>query len=128
VETDLGLRRRQLAGKVTPALFDCFRARIAELTPDPDTFWTDQFNNVDALDGYAHIGREILEQAGPVDAFAGAVGTAGMLAGVSRAFKAAGCAARIVALEPSTSPSARCNWRATWARARWSRQWPVTPG
>ena len=30
-------------GKVTPALFDKFKARIAELTKDANTFWTDQF-------------------------------------------------------------------------------------
>ena len=91
-------------GKVTPALFDRFKARIAELTTDADTFWTNQFNNADALDGYAGIGRELLEQVGPVDAFVGAVGTAGMLVGVSTALKKAGARTRIVALEPSTSP------------------------
>jgi cysteine synthase A len=91
-------------GKVTPALFDRFRARIAELTKDPNTFWTDQFNNADALEGYANIGRELVEQVGQVDAFVGAVGTAGMLVGVSSALKKAGDATRIVALEPSTSP------------------------
>jgi cysteine synthase A len=91
-------------GRVTPALFDRFKARIAELTADPDTFWTNQFGNADAIDGYAAIGRELVAQAGRVDAFAGAVGTAGMLMGVSRALKEAGAATRIVALEPSTSP------------------------
>ena len=91
-------------GKVTPALFERFKARIAELTGDPNTFWTDQFNNRDALDGYAGIGRELVEQIGRVDAFVGAVGTAGMLVGVSNALKQAGAAARIIALEPSTSP------------------------
>jgi cysteine synthase A len=91
-------------GKVTPALFDRFRARIAELTKDTNTFWTDQFNNADAVEGYANIGRELVTQAGAVDAFVGAVGTAGMLVGVSRALKEAGSQARIVALEPSTSP------------------------
>jgi cysteine synthase A len=91
-------------GKVTPALFDRFKARIAELMKDANTFWTDQFNNRDALDGYANIGRELIAQAGHVDAFVGAVGTAGMLVGVSNAFKQAGSRARIVAIEPSTSP------------------------
>src|SRR5918993_907037 len=46
-------------GRVTPALFDRFKARIAELTKDPNTFWTNQFNNADALEGYAGIGREL---------------------------------------------------------------------
>ncbi len=91
-------------GKVTPALFDRFKARIAELARDPNTFWTDQFNNVDAIEGYAGIGRELVEQVGRVDAFAGMVGSAGMLVGVSQALKQAGQQTRIVALEPSTSP------------------------
>jgi cysteine synthase A len=88
-------------GTVTPALFDRFKTRIAELTKDPNTFWTNQFNNADALDGYANIGRELLEQAGRVDAFVGAVGTAGMLVGVSNILRAADANTRIV---PSTSP------------------------
>ena len=91
-------------GRVTPALFDTFKARIAELQKDPNNFWTDQFNNRDALDGYAGIGRELAEQVGHIDAYVGAVGSAGMLVGVSRALKEAGSRARIVALEPSTSP------------------------
>ena len=91
-------------GKVTPALFDRFKARIAELRKDPNTFFTDQFNNADALDGYAGIGRELAEQIGTVDAFVGAVGSGGMLMGVARALKEAGNRARIIALEPSTSP------------------------
>jgi cysteine synthase A len=91
-------------GRVTPALFDRFKARIAELMKEPNTFWTDQFNNADALDGYAKIGTELLEQIGHVDAFVGAVGSGGMLVGVSRALKSGGCRARIIALEPSTSP------------------------
>jgi cysteine synthase len=92
-------------GKVTPALFDRFRARIAVLQARPGTFWTDQFNNDDALDGYRQIGVELLEQLQTIDAFCGAVGTAGMLVGVSRALKAGGSRARVVALEPSESPA-----------------------
>jgi len=91
-------------GKVTPGLFDRFKARIKELAQDPNTFWTDQFNNADAIEGYANIGRELLAQAGRVDAFVGMVGTAGMLVGVSQALKQASAGTRIVALEPSTSP------------------------
>jgi cysteine synthase A len=91
-------------GRVTPALFDTFKARIAELQKEPNTFWTDQFNNDDALDGYAEIGRELAEQVGRIDAFVGAVGSAGMLMGVARALRAAGGTPRIIALEPATSP------------------------
>lgn len=91
-------------GKVTPALFDKFKARIAELKQDPNNFWTDQFNNVDAVEGYANIGRELAEQIGKVDAFVGMIGSGGMLVGVSQALKQAGQSTRIIALEPSTSP------------------------
>jgi len=51
------------------------------------------------------IGRELVEQTGGAfNVFCGAVGTAGMLTGVSRALKAGGCGARIVALEPASRP------------------------
>jgi cysteine synthase A len=93
-------------GKVTPSLFDKFRAEIAKLAAEPDTFWTDQFHNDDALDGYRGIGQELLEQTGGrVDVFCGAVGTGGMLRGVTLALRDAGSAARIVALEPTQSPA-----------------------
>jgi cysteine synthase len=93
-------------GKVSPALFERFRAAIAEMAREPGTFWTDQFNNGDAIDGYAGIGRELLEQTGGrLDAFCGAVGTGGMLSGVARALREGGNRARIVALEPAASPA-----------------------
>ena len=93
-------------GKVTPALFERFRAQIATLAAEPGTFWTDQFHNADALNGYAQIGRELLDQTGGrVDAFCGAVGTGGMLAGVARALREGGSTARIIALEPAASPA-----------------------
>ena len=93
-------------GKVTPTLFERFRAQIAVLAAEPGTFWTDQFNNADALDGYAGIGAELLEQTGGrLDAYCGAVGTGGMLAGVIRALRQGGSRARIVALEPESSPA-----------------------
>ena len=82
-------------GKVTPALFERFRKEIAVLAAEPDTFWTDQFHNMDALDGYAGIGRELLEQTGgSLDVFCGAVGTGGMLRGVARALREGGSQAR----------------------------------
>jgi cysteine synthase len=93
-------------GKVTPALFERFKIEIAKLAAEPGTFWTDQFHNADALNGYAEIGRELLEQTGGrIDVFCGAVGTGGMLAGVARALREGGCRARIIALEPSESPA-----------------------
>ena len=93
-------------GKVTPALFKRFQEEIAVLAKEPDTFWTDQFHNQDAVRGYMGIGHELMQQTGgKLDAFCGAVGTGGMLRGVSLALKEAGCHARIVALEPASSPA-----------------------
>ena len=93
-------------GAVTPALFERFQQQIAVLAAEPDTFWTDQFHNQDAVTGYMGIGREILDQTGGrVDAFCGAVGTGGMLRGVALAFRERGNRARIVALEPASSPA-----------------------
>jgi len=93
-------------GKVTPVLFERFKKEIAVLAGEPDTFWTDQFHNEDAVQGYMGIGIELLQQTGGrIDAFCGAVGTGGMLRGVSRAFRDAGSPARIVALEPASSPA-----------------------
>lgn len=93
-------------GKVTPALFEKFKKEIAVLAAEPGTFWTDQFHNADAIDGYAGIGKELLEQTGgSIDVFCGAVGTGGMLSGVARALREGGSRARIVALEPASSPA-----------------------
>jgi cysteine synthase A len=93
-------------GKVTPALFERFQKEIAGLAAEPGTFWTDQFHNADAIDGYAGIGTELLQQSGgAVDVFCGAVGTGGMLSGVTRALRHGGRHVRIVALEPASSPA-----------------------
>jgi cysteine synthase len=91
-------------GRITPGLFDRMRADVDRLRREPDTFWTDQFHNADAVTGYMGIGQELVElTCGALDAFCGGVGTAGMLTGVSKALKAAGCHARIVALEPASA-------------------------
>jgi cysteine synthase len=92
-------------GRVTPELFVRFQQQIAVLAAEPNTFWTDQFNNKDVLDGFRNLGRELIDGAGSVDVFCGAVGTGGMLAGVARALREAGSHTRIVALEPASSPA-----------------------
>jgi cysteine synthase A len=92
-------------GAITPDLFDRMRDVVTEIVARDGAYWTDQFHNTDSLDGYAGIGHELLAQASAgITAFCGGVGVAGMLVGVSRALEAAGSAARIVALEPASSP------------------------
>ena len=93
-------------GKLVPELYQQMKRRAEELAQQPGVFYANQFNNADAIRGYMGIGKELAEQAGNgLAAFCGGVGTAGMLMGVSRALKAAGCKARIVALEPAGSPA-----------------------
>jgi cysteine synthase A len=89
-------------GKVTPELIQRLKAEAERLRQEPGTFYTDQFNNRDAINGYRGIGAELAEQVPGVTAFCGGVGSAGMLAGVSSALKPRGC--RILALEPDSSP------------------------
>jgi cysteine synthase len=94
------------AGKITKDLFDRMRAATASEAAQPGAFFADQFNNDDVMEGYAGIAHELLDQLGPgISAFCGAIGTGGMLVGVSRTLKAAGCGAKIVALEPAESPA-----------------------
>src|SRR5947199_3644020 len=91
-------------GKLVPELYQSMKRRAEELAKEPGTFYTDQFHNADAIRAYMGIGRELVEQAGKGwAAFCGVVGSAGMISGVSRALKEAGCKARVVALEPATS-------------------------
>jgi cysteine synthase A len=93
-------------GRITPDLFTRMQAELAKEAACPGVFWADQFHNEDAIAGYMTIGDELLRQLDSgITAFCGAVGTAGMLVGVSRALRKAQCPARIVALEPAGSPA-----------------------
>ena len=91
-------------GKLTPALFQKMLEEAQRLASEPGTYYTDQFNNSDAIQGYMSIGRELAQQlGGKIDVFCGGVGTGGMITGTARALHAAGCKTRIVALEPASA-------------------------
>jgi len=93
-----------VGGQITPDLIGRMIDRAQEIAATEDAYWTNQLRNADSIKGYMGIGRELVAQVdGPIHAFCGAVGTAGMLRGVSRALRDAGSTARIVALEPATS-------------------------
>ena len=92
-------------GQINAELFTRLKAELAREAAQPGVFWADQFLNDDVMAGYTALGDELLGQLGSgITAFCAAVGTAGMLVGVSHALKAAKCKARIVALEPAESP------------------------
>jgi cysteine synthase A len=92
-------------GQVTPDLIPRMVEIAREIAKGPRTYFTDQLRNPDVVKGYELMGEEILNQVkGPIHAFCGAVGTAGMLMGVARVLRRAGCPAKIVTLEPAASP------------------------
>lgn len=70
----------------------------------PNTFWTDQLHNADAIGGYAALGEEIWAGTeGKVDAFVHCVGTAASLTGVAAVLKRRHPGVRIIAVEPAES-------------------------
>ncbi|MBS0395278.1 MAG: cysteine synthase family protein [Proteobacteria bacterium] len=92
-------------GRITPDLIPRMMERARTLAAAPDAYFTDQIRNRDSLIGYEGIGSELLEQLPDgIDAFAAAVGGAGMLMGVARVLRSRWPATRIVALEPASAP------------------------
>lgn len=91
-------------GRITPSLFIKMEERVVQIVKDSGAYWTKQFYNEDALEGYKKMGNEILaELPATIDVFCAGVGTAGMLTGVSRVLKANNKETKIVALEPASS-------------------------
>lgn len=91
-------------GKITPDLVPRMIEKASEFASEPGAFWTDQFNNTDALVGYRGVGDELLEQMDqPIDVFCASVGTAGLAAGVSLAMRGKSPGTRLVVFEPASS-------------------------
>jgi len=92
--------------KVTPQLIQALIARVREWAKQPNTFWTDQFNNPDNRAGYHPMAEEILEQlGGELDVFLMGVGTGGCFSGNAEILKERLRGVRCVALEPAASPA-----------------------
>src|ERR1051326_3308345 len=51
-------------GKITAQLIDSMMARARELSKEPNTFWTDQFNNIDNRTAYHQMAREVIDELG----------------------------------------------------------------
>ena len=92
-------------GKITKELINKMINRADEISKEPNTFFTNQLDNKDVIEGFIPLGDEILEQiGGRIDAVCDTVGTAGTLMGIAKAFKNANSNSRIIAVEPSSSP------------------------
>ena len=88
-------------GLITAKLIDSMVARAKELSKDPNTFWTDQFNNVDNRKAYHNMAREILEDLGNnIDEFIMGVGTGGCFSGSAEVLKNEIPNIRCIPIEP----------------------------
>ncbi len=88
-------------GLITAKLIDQLVERARELSKQPNTFRTDQFNNVDNRNAYHHMAREIMEVLGhDIDEFIMGVGTGGCFSGNAEVFKRDIPSIRCIALEP----------------------------
>jgi cysteine synthase A len=75
-----------------------------ELSAQPNTFWSNQLHNEDAVAGYFPLAEEIWSQTnGEVDAFVHCAGTAACTRGVATVLKRLKPGIRIVVVEPGES-------------------------
>jgi cysteine synthase len=88
-------------GLITAKLIDSLVKRARELSKNKNTFWTDQFNNVDNRNAYHNMAREIIDVLGNnIDEFIAGVGTGGCFSGNSEVFKDEIPGIRCIPVEP----------------------------
>jgi cysteine synthase A len=93
------------AGLITARLIDNMIAAARDLSKTPNTFWTDQVNNVDNRNAYHQMAREIISVMGSgIDEFIQGVGTSGSISGNAEVFKAEIPSIKITAIEPYNVP------------------------
>jgi cysteine synthase A len=91
-------------GEVTPALVPKMIEKAESFASAEGTYFTNQLHNADSIVGYRGLGRELVQQVDRgIDAFCGAVGTAGMLMGVAHELRREYPEAQVVAVEPAAS-------------------------
>ncbi len=89
------------SGLITAKLIDDLIARAEELCQAPNTFGTDQINNVDNRNAYHDMAREIIDVLGQdIDEFITGVGTGGCFSGNSEVFKKEIPNIRCIPIEP----------------------------
>jgi cysteine synthase A len=88
-------------GMITSKLIDDMILRARELSGAPNTFWTDQVNNVDNRNAYHQMAREIINVLGiDIDEFITGVGTGGSVSGNAEVLKKEVPDIRITSIEP----------------------------
>jgi cysteine synthase A len=92
-------------GRITKELIEEMIDRAHQISEKPDTFYSDQLRNEDAIAGYHPLGEEIWSQTGgSVDAFIQVVGTAHSIEGTATVLRSHNPNLRVVAVEPAESP------------------------
>ena len=91
-----------VGGKITSELIQDMKVRVEELAREPNTFWTDQFNNPDNRAAYHAMAEEILRDTHrKVDAFVMAAGTGGCFSGNAEVLKERLEEVKCVTVEPA---------------------------
>ena len=89
---------------IHPGLIPAMQERAAQIAEREDAFQTDQFNNLDTLDGYLEIGRELVEQIeGEIHGLAVYVGVGGAYTGTYRPIRERWPAVIGTVVEPAES-------------------------
>lgn len=92
-------------GRITKELIEEMIELARQISEVPDTFYSDQLQNVDAIAGYHPLGEEIWSQTeGNVNAFVQVVGTAHSIEGVAAVLRSYTPDVRVIAVEPAESP------------------------
>jgi len=90
---------------ITEQLIKTMIEQAREISLQPGHWWSDQFNNRDAILGYYPLGEELWQQTnGKLDAFVHVVGTAHSLHGATEALWDHNPNIHVVAVEPAESP------------------------
>ncbi|MFS4492539.1 PLP-dependent cysteine synthase family protein [Maribacter sp. 2308TA10-17] len=88
-------------GKITANVIDTALERVREIAKQPNTFYTNQFKNIDNRNAYHKMAEEIMDELGcEIDEFLAGVGTGGCFSGNSEIFKNKIPQIRCIPIEP----------------------------
>jgi cysteine synthase A len=91
-------------GRATRRLFLDMIEAARRLSQEPHTYWFNQLDNPDIIEGYYPLGEEIWAQThGEVDAFVHSVGSMGSVRGVATVLKRHKPGVEVVVVEPAES-------------------------
>lgn len=87
--------------KITGNVIDTALERVREIAKQPNTFYTDQFKNIDNRNAYHKMAKEIMDELGcEIDEFLAGIGTGGCFSGNSEILKKEIPQIRCIPIEP----------------------------